>query len=159
VEGERTLDVLLWPVDPVTRPDTRDDFFISLLAPSELPIGCPILPELTPISNISWIGHTLWTTFDGDSLDRAPRALIQAVPLYPYESRTAGESGRVVVEFIVDRSGAVVDLRVTESTGALFSVVALKAVARWKFEPALRGGRAVRFRMVVPIVFNLNDNL
>jgi hypothetical protein len=29
-------------------------------------------------------------------------------------------------------------------------------VARWKFEPGQRDGRAVRFRMALPIQFTLN---
>jgi len=30
-------------------------------------------------------------------------------------------------------------------------------VANWRFEPGLKQGRPVPFRMMVPLVFNLND--
>ena len=33
----------------------------------------------------------------------------------------------------------------------------LRAVAKWRFEPGRRHGQIVRFRMVVPIHFSLNE--
>jgi outer membrane biosynthesis protein TonB len=37
-----------------------------------------------------------------------------------------------------------------------FADAALRAVARWKFEPGLKNGRHVRFRMSVPIMFRID---
>jgi protein TonB len=35
----------------------------------------------------------------------------------------------------------------------VFEAPALKAVKQWKFEPGKKNGKAVRFRMRVPITF------
>jgi protein TonB len=44
------------------------------------------------------------------------------------------------------------------SSDRIFEEAALRAVARWKFEPGRRDGRIVRFKMSVPIVFRLDEN-
>jgi protein TonB len=43
------------------------------------------------------------------------------------------------------------------SSAQVFDEPTLRAVARWKFEPGRKDGRAVRFRMSVPVVFNVHD--
>lgn len=104
-------------------------------------------------------GNTPWS--DGilshDMLDTTPRARFQAAPIYPFEAKRQGVRGEVIVAFVVDESGAVMDPRVVSSTERLFEEASLRAVAKWKFEPGRRDGRLVRFRMVVPVVFNLNE--
>ncbi|MEO6245420.1 MAG: energy transducer TonB [Opitutaceae bacterium] len=90
-------------------------------------------------------------------LDNSPRTRFQAAPQYPFSAKTTGLSGEVLVEFIVDESGRVLDPRVVRSTDRVFEEPTLRAVAKWQFEPGRSGGRIVRFRMAVPVVFNLND--
>ena len=51
----------------------------------------------------------------------------------------------------IDLAGEVV-----ESSDRVFEEAAVRAVAKWRFEPGRRDGRVVRFRMAVPIVFALN---
>jgi len=91
-------------------------------------------------------------------LDGTPRTRAQASPIYPFEAKRTGMTGTVNVEFTVDESGGVLNPRVIESTNTIFNESAMHAVSKWKFEPGKRGGRAVRFKMVVPIVFSLNDD-
>lgn len=90
-------------------------------------------------------------------LDDPPRTRAQAAPVYPSEARTAGLEGEVMVEFVVDESGRVMHARVTNSTHAMFEGPTLRAVQNWRFEPGKKLGRAVRFRMVVPVVFSLSN--
>jgi protein TonB len=90
-------------------------------------------------------------------LDNAPRTRFQAAPHYPLGAKTAGLTGEVLVEFIVDENGHVIDPHVRRSTDRVFEESTLRAVAKWQFEPGRRAGRIVRFRMAVPVVFNLND--
>lgn len=90
-------------------------------------------------------------------LDNTPRTRLQAAPLYPFEAKREGLSGEVVVEFIVDETGGVIEPRVVRSSHRVFEDASLRAVAKWKFEPGRRDGRVVRFRMEVPVVFNLNE--
>ncbi len=90
-------------------------------------------------------------------LDAAPRTRFQPPPVYPAEARHSGLAGEVVVEFIVDESGRVHDARVVRSNHRMFEEPTLRAVSRWVFEPGKSAGRAVRFRMAVPVIFSLND--
>lgn len=90
-------------------------------------------------------------------LDNTPRTRLQAAPIYPYDAKREGLHGEVLVEFIVDETGAVIEPRVVRSSHRVFEEASLRAVAKWKFEPGRRDGRVVRFRMAVPVVFNLND--
>jgi len=88
-----------------------------------------------------------------DWLDNPPRTRTQVAPLYPYEARKTGRPGEVVVEFIVDESGRVLDPHVVRSNDPLFDEPTLRAVAKWRFEPGRRNGKVVRFRMAVPVGF------
>jgi protein TonB len=90
-------------------------------------------------------------------LDSAPHTRFQATPVYPFEAKRGGVRGEVVVEFLVDERGRVVEPRVVSSTDRIFEEATLRAVAKWQFEPGRRDGRIVRFRMAAPVVFNLND--
>lgn len=95
--------------------------------------------------------------FDTSKLDRVPQALSQIPPRYPAEPRMKGLSGEVVVEFAVNEAGNVSSCRVVRSTSREFEPAALAAVSKWRFEPGRRHGHIVRFSMVVPVVFRLND--
>jgi protein TonB len=88
-------------------------------------------------------------------LSNSPRARVTVSPTYPQEAKSRGFGGEVLVEFVVDELGNVHAPTVVRSSDRVFEDAALRAVARWKFEPGKRDGRAVRFRMALPIVFNL----
>jgi protein TonB len=100
--------------------------------------------------------------FDGivrsGDLDHTPQTRYQAAPQYPFEAKREGRTGAVTVEFVVDESGRVLEPRVVSSSDRVFEEATLRAVAKWRFDPGKRNGRVVRFRMAVPVVFNLNDN-
>lgn len=91
-------------------------------------------------------------------LDDPPRARLQGSPSYPIEAKTRGLAGAVTVEFTVDENGLVHDPVVVNSSDRIFEDATLRAVSKWRFEPGKRAGRVVRFRMAVPVIFNLNDN-
>ncbi|MSU50272.1 MAG: energy transducer TonB [Opitutus sp.] len=90
-------------------------------------------------------------------LDNPPRARLQGAPVYPFGAKQQGLCGNVVVEFLVDETGRVHDPRVVSSSDRTFEEPTLRAVAKWRFEPGRRDGRVVRFKMAVPVVFNLNE--
>lgn len=91
------------------------------------------------------------------ALDRVPRALVQAGAVYPFEARKEGLNGEVLVEFTVDRTGEVRSPHVVRSSDRLFEEAALRAVAKWRFEPGRQNGRVVAFRMAVPVVFRIDE--
>ena len=90
-------------------------------------------------------------------LDNSPRTLAQTPPQYPFDKKREGIRGEVHVEFTVDESGRVLEPRVVHSTDRAFEAPTIAAVSKWRFEPGRRDGRVVRFRMIVPVVFNLNE--
>ena len=95
--------------------------------------------------------------FDSSRLDNEPRTRVQTAPAYPFALKANGVSGEVLVEFVVDERGRVIHPRIIRSSHAEFEAPTLAAVARWRFEPGTRNLRPVRFRMAVPVKFNLNE--
>ncbi len=91
--------------------------------------------------------------FSLSEIDQKPRPVYQESPLYPSEMRGKKVEGLVTVIFVVDPSGKVQDPRVEKSSHTVFESPALKAVKRWKFEPAVRAGQRVACKMRVPIRF------
>ena len=96
------------------------------------------------------------TEFRVGDLDNPPRVRSQAAPVYPDEPKNSGVTGEVTVEFVVDESGAVLSPHVVNSSDFRFDTATLRAVSKWRFEPGKVEGRAVKFRMVAPVVFSLN---
>ena len=92
---------------------------------------------------------------DLSKLDRPPRARAQPAPIYPADLSRSGVEGTVVVEFLVDKEGNVYSPVVLRASHPGFIDSALCAIRRWKFEPGQSGGRRVRFRMSVPMVFTI----
>jgi protein TonB len=80
-------------------------------------------------------------------------------PIFPHEARSSGMNGEVLVEFVVDESGRVHDPRVVRASSPIFEPATLQAVAKWRFEPGKSHGRVVRFRMAVPVIFNVQEGL
>ncbi len=147
------------------------------LAPrrEDIPVKNPgpidiVIPALPPIAGgptvdkipTEWVSQRERPNGTGDivlnpvDLDRVPRARAQPAPVYPSSLRNAGVAGEVVVEFLVDESGNAYDPVIVTATRREFEEPALRAVGRWKFEPGLKDGRRVRFRMSVPLVFRLD---
>jgi protein TonB len=91
------------------------------------------------------------------SLDNVPHARVQQPPKYPYGAIQNGQSGEVVVEFIVDFNGRVLNAHVVSSSSFIFEEPTLQAVSQWRFEPGRRYGKPVRFRMMVPVEFHLGQ--
>lgn len=119
----------------------------------------------TPVKNIppAWtpegesIGPKGPPVFPAHLLDNEPKARFRSAPVYPFEAKRNGVRGEVVVEFEVNERGEVMSPRVVRSTDSIFEAPTLRAVSKWTFEPGRKDGRAVRFRMMIPIVFNLHE--
>jgi len=91
-------------------------------------------------------------------LDQAPLPKYQARPVYPSGMRQAGISGEVTVDFVVDPSGDVRNAVAVHSSQREFEDSACYAIARWKFKPGRKDGRAVFVHMQVPVVFSLSSD-
>ncbi|ARA94623.1 energy transducer TonB [Rhodothermaceae bacterium RA] len=82
-------------------------------------------------------------------------AAIQSKIRYPEIAKKAGVEGRVIVQFIVDEQGNVVDPVVVRGIGAGCDEEAIRAVQQAKFKPGKQRGKPVRVKMSLPITFKL----
>ena len=74
---------------------------------------------------------------------------------YPDFARRAGIEGRVIIQFVVDERGNVVDPVVARSPNDALSEAALAAVRKAKFRPGQQRGRPVKVRFSLPVTFRL----
>jgi protein TonB len=80
-------------------------------------------------------------------------------PDYPDELRERGIKGEAMIDFVVTRSGDVVQAKVVHATHPLFGEAAAKAVTQWKFNPGKVGTRRVNTRMQQPVTFSLEEEI
>lgn len=81
-----------------------------------------------------------------------PTKLFAPSPRYPEIARQAREQGLVIVEAVIDESGAVVRAEIVKGLRFGLNEAALDAIRRWRFEPATLGGKPVA------VVYNLTIN-
>lgn len=132
---------------------------LSLIAAFLLCIGCETKPtvKLIPVDNP--LPALAAGTLEPSGVDVQPVPTRQARPSYPFELRRGGVAGESVVVFTVFADGHVGDAAVTKSNDVRFADAAVAAVLKWQFRPGEVKGQAVNCRMMVPIVFTLNENL
>lgn len=79
-------------------------------------------------------------------------------PQYPAEARRRNLQGQVMLRVEVAPDGAPAAVTVSTSSGhATLDEAAIKAVQRWRFNPATRAGIPVAASAYVPIQFRLED--
>ncbi|HUL54236.1 MAG TPA: TonB family protein [Opitutaceae bacterium] len=141
----------------VPRPvSTKTDFVIVTLPPIRGNPDAKTIPVdwTTPREGTGTSSRPV----DWRFLDHVPRARLQPAPVYPADLRKLRAEGTVCVEFVVDEAGNVFQATVVSATRPGFEEAALRAVVKWKFEPGLKDGCRVRFRMSVPLVFRMADD-
>lgn len=80
-----------------------------------------------------------------DTVDQAPRPIVQTPMQYPVRAKAAGITGYVVLNLLISPTGQVERVKVLEAEPAgVFDEVASAAVQSWKFEPATYRGENVR---------------
>lgn len=78
---------------------------------------------------------------------------------YPPQAVRNGVQGTVMVDFIIDRSGKVTDVRVARSVSEELDAEAVKVIsASPKWKPARVGGNKVRCSMTLPVEFRLEKD-
>lgn len=76
---------------------------------------------------------------------------------YPRQARRIGIKGRVFVQFIVDEHGAITQVKTIKGIGGGCDEEAERILSMSpKWNPGKQRGRAVKVRMIVPVVFSLN---
>ncbi|MEM6288031.1 MAG: TonB family protein [Bacteroidota bacterium] len=83
---------------------------------------------------------------------------LQRRVVYPEAARREGIEGQVVVQFVVDPQGRVIQPVVLRSPDDLLSEAAVAAVRGSKFTPGMQRGEPIHVRFAVPITFRLNNS-
>ncbi|MBL9186036.1 MAG: TonB family protein [Opitutaceae bacterium] len=86
-------------------------------------------------------------------LDGPPVPRSRGPPRFPQAVADTVTTGEALIEFIIDEEGWSRLPRIVSATDEAFGYAAVQAVAAWRFEPPLRGGKPVAVRVQVPMVF------
>lgn len=89
---------------------------------------------------------------------RGPVLLEHVVPVYPQRRLIKGEESWVQVNFMVDPEGKPYEIVVTDSIGhSSFKSAAIRAVKRWKYQPAIYNGEKIDAGVHYKLVFQISD--
>lgn len=109
------------------------DFGLPAFDSSELDLGQGLLGDS---------GDVVMTD---DSVDQAPRPILQTPMVYPARAKAQGITGYVLLSVLISPTGQVEKVKVLEAQPAgVFDDIAVAGVQNWKFEPATYKGEHVR---------------
>jgi TonB family protein len=97
----------------------------------------------------------------GDPIYTAGNNMTQPIPVfrpdaeYSDEARIAQVGGKVLLSVVVETDGTASNIQVMKALGMGLDLKAVEAVRQWKFKPATMGGKPVRARVNVEVVFRL----
>jgi TonB family protein len=120
--------------------------------------GNPHAPKDQPLTDkaagapLVMDGRTIYRVGAGVS---APRAIHSPDPEYDERARQMKFQGVVVLWAIVEPDGAIGPLEIVRPLGLGLDEAAVKAVRRWKFEPATKDGKPVAVQINVETNFRL----
>lgn len=112
------------------------------------------LEEETPESEVFMIVETAPAFKDGEA---AMMEFFRTNLRYPDMAKQSNITGKVMVEFVVNKDGSVSDVKVIRGVGGGCDEEAIRLVklTSGKWNPGKQRGRAVRVKMVLPIEFRL----
>jgi protein TonB len=95
------------------------------------------------------------TYYSVRELDVQPRALREIVPTYPGEADRQRLSGKVRLQLKLEADGRISDVEVVSATPpGVFDASAAEAFREARFAPAQKGGRPVRARVVIEVLYD-----
>lgn len=75
---------------------------------------------------------------------------------YPNKARRYNVSGKVYIEFIINKDGTPVDFKTFKGLGYGCDEEAIRVISLSKWNPGQQRGNPVRAKMIMPIIFQLN---
>ncbi|MEB0135680.1 TonB family protein [Actimicrobium sp. CCC2.4] len=163
-------DAVLMVQLPVTPPAPLSASPVAALAPPVSSASAPAsplsLPIAQPVVDIREVLSDDLLQYDGGGdgysgaleVDQRVRALADLQPVYPPSAFKLREHGRVLVEILISEQGGIDVLRILAATPG-FAASALTAFDGMHFDPAMRGGRPVASRLLVELVYRLDEHI
>ena len=90
--------------------------------------------------------------------DTPPVLAVTVRPEYPDMAREIGVHGRVVLKVLVLENGQVARMEILESPSPILGDQAITAVRKSAFMPATKDGEPCPATMVIPFIFDRDDN-
>jgi TonB family protein len=91
------------------------------------------------------------------ALDQPPRLISSVIPEYPFAAKRENIEGTVLLRFVITEDGYVKEPMVVESFPAgVFDESALMAIEQFRYEPAIKDGKAVNCIVQQRIDFELD---
>ena len=94
-------------------------------------------------------------TYDATSADVAPPALLTPVANAPLRAGSRQSPGSVANEIIVNDDGSIASVKATSEPTTIAETLqvfnGLSIAKSWQFDPALRNGQPVKYRLLVPL--------
>ena len=86
-------------------------------------------------------------------LDQRLHPVSRRPPIFPAEIRSKTDHGAATVEIVIDEDGRARIPRVVSASEPAFGYAAVQAIAFWRFDPPLSGGKKVKTKVQVPFDF------
>ena len=129
------------PPAPVPEPADASPSPLEIDAPAAIePVAEPIAVELPPAVDPSVVYSQT------DQTVEPPRLLSRPLPT----RLPSGGSDAATVEVVISPDGGVERVRLTSRPRRLVDVMELSAAKAWQFDPALKDGAPVRYRLELP---------
>ncbi|MBL7847720.1 MAG: TonB family protein [Cyclobacteriaceae bacterium] len=153
IPASRPVVIVEVPPDE-PEPDLTNPFDQGIEFPTELPTLTPPEPEVLPDTPFTLVeqpaspvgGHGAFYAYVATQLKGK----------YPVMARHLGIEGKVFVEFIVERNGALTDVHVVKGIGGGCDELAVKVIqSAPAWHPGKQRGQPVRQRCTLPIFFKL----
>jgi protein TonB len=150
-------------------PPTQDEVFQIVLdtsfvqpmqppKPARMPAGQIVISMPPTQRSTGGRFEGFGVVYEIEKVDEIPEVVVQVPPDYPYQLRSAGITGEVTVDCVVDSKGDVRHPLADRTARPEFGAAAERAVGMWKFRPGQRKGQAVNTHVLVPIIFSINKS-
>ncbi len=117
-----------------------------------------IQPPPPPAENVPFLKVEEMPTFEGGDLGKF-RTWVSSRLQYPAVAQQNGIQGRVTVSFVIEKDGAVGDIRVITSPDRSLSAEVMRVIGLSpKWTPGKKKGEPVRVSFLLPFDFNLTAN-
>ena len=121
----------------------------------DVPMDIPVPPK--PIQQQDEVEEEIFVVVENPPVLIGGIASDQSHISCPPLALKAGIEGRVIVQFVIDKTGKVLDPMVIRGIGGGCDEEAVRAVLKVNFQPGLQRGRPVAVRYTLPITFQINS--